>query len=164
MCMFCFFKQKTAYEMRMCDWRSDVCSSDLGTTAFDAVTSTTFWADVVGTSAGWGATSFASIGLLWLVAIVAAAYIGAVKVAGLLGAAGEPPLLRPLGLALVPLAAAWFIAHDITLLMAEGQNLIVLLPDPIGRGWDLFGTIDSTVDFGLVEEPWVRLLQLGLLA
>src|SRR3546814_2936156 len=101
MCMFCFFKQKTAYEMRMCDWRSDVCSSDLGTTAFDAVTSTTFWADVVGTSAGWGATSFASIGLLWLVAIVAAAYIGAVKVAGLLGAAGEPPLLRPLGLALV---------------------------------------------------------------
>src|SRR3546814_13552117 len=41
----------------------------IGTTAFDAVTSTTFWADVVGTSAGWGATSFASIGLLWLVAI-----------------------------------------------------------------------------------------------
>src|SRR3546814_996309 len=25
-----FFKQKTAYEMRISDWRSDVCSSDLG--------------------------------------------------------------------------------------------------------------------------------------
>src|SRR3546814_4627574 len=24
------FKQKTAYVMRMCDWSSDVCSSDLG--------------------------------------------------------------------------------------------------------------------------------------
>src|SRR3546814_9722195 len=27
--VFCFFKQKTAYEMRISDWSSDVCSSDL---------------------------------------------------------------------------------------------------------------------------------------
>src|SRR3546814_16532341 len=29
MCVFVFFKQKTAYEMRISDWSSDVCSSDL---------------------------------------------------------------------------------------------------------------------------------------
>src|SRR3546814_2544590 len=29
MCVFFFFKQKTAYEMRISDWSSDVCSSDL---------------------------------------------------------------------------------------------------------------------------------------
>src|SRR3546814_6938915 len=29
LCVF-FFKQKTAYEMRISDWSSDVCSSDLG--------------------------------------------------------------------------------------------------------------------------------------
>src|SRR3546814_9809644 len=33
MCLLClfffFFKQKTAYEMRISDWSSDVCSSDL---------------------------------------------------------------------------------------------------------------------------------------
>src|SRR3546814_19759840 len=29
---FCFFKQKTAYEMRISDWSSDVCSSDLDAT------------------------------------------------------------------------------------------------------------------------------------
>src|SRR3546814_1591514 len=33
LCLFClvffFFKQKTAYEMRISDWSSDVCSSDL---------------------------------------------------------------------------------------------------------------------------------------
>src|SRR3546814_9158766 len=28
-CFCCFFKQKTAYEMRISDWSSDVCSSDL---------------------------------------------------------------------------------------------------------------------------------------
>src|SRR3546814_5295121 len=30
MMSFCFCKQKTAYEMRISDWSSDVCSSDLG--------------------------------------------------------------------------------------------------------------------------------------
>src|SRR3546814_2653620 len=36
--MFFFFKQKTAYEMRISDWSSDVCSSDL------FVTSSELWA------------------------------------------------------------------------------------------------------------------------
>src|SRR3546814_9031120 len=31
LCLFFFFKQKTAYEMRISDWSSDVCSSDLTT-------------------------------------------------------------------------------------------------------------------------------------
>src|SRR3546814_4562536 len=39
--MFFFFKQKTAYEMRISDWSSDVCSSDLDyqqcTQAYDAL-------------------------------------------------------------------------------------------------------------------------------
>src|SRR3546814_3282883 len=32
-----FFKQKTAYEMRISDWSSDVCSSDLVGVAVDLV-------------------------------------------------------------------------------------------------------------------------------
>src|SRR3546814_19502261 len=35
MCFFFFFKQKTAYEMRISDWSSDVCSSDLAQGADD---------------------------------------------------------------------------------------------------------------------------------
>src|SRR3546814_8801624 len=31
LCYIFFFKQKTAYEMRISDWSSDVCSSDLST-------------------------------------------------------------------------------------------------------------------------------------
>src|SRR3546814_8206471 len=37
-----FFKQKTAYEMRISDWSSDVCSSDLLGAAVDQL------ADVIG--------------------------------------------------------------------------------------------------------------------
>src|SRR3546814_6804409 len=33
MCVVFFFKQKTAYEMRISDWSSDVCSSDLSRSA-----------------------------------------------------------------------------------------------------------------------------------
>src|SRR3546814_16011309 len=34
--MFLFFKQETAYEMRISDWSSDVCSSDLTFTPSDS--------------------------------------------------------------------------------------------------------------------------------
>src|SRR3546814_7799001 len=34
---FVFFKQKTAYEMRISDWSSDVCSSDLDAHEFGAL-------------------------------------------------------------------------------------------------------------------------------
>src|SRR3546814_1922241 len=38
-----FFKQKTAYEMRISDWSSDVCSSDLGYTLHPSVPTDERW-------------------------------------------------------------------------------------------------------------------------
>src|SRR3546814_4924103 len=35
MVLFFFFKQKTAYELRISDWSSDVCSSDLDLQSHD---------------------------------------------------------------------------------------------------------------------------------
>src|SRR3546814_1965657 len=35
--VFFFFKQKTAYEMRISDWSSDVCSSDLAARCLSAL-------------------------------------------------------------------------------------------------------------------------------
>ena len=50
-CFFFFFKQKTAYEIKECDWSSDVCSSDLLVEAgldrivisIEGVTSERYW-------------------------------------------------------------------------------------------------------------------------
>ena len=36
--LFFFFKQKTAYEIKECDWSSDVCSSDLALDIDPAIT------------------------------------------------------------------------------------------------------------------------------
>src|SRR3546814_2608008 len=44
---FFFFKQKTAYEMRISDWSSDVCSSDLATDIAPSLTWGTSPEDVV---------------------------------------------------------------------------------------------------------------------
>src|SRR3546814_5647545 len=49
MFLFVFFKQKTAYEMRMSDWSSDVCSSELtGTANGDAISPSTSASDQPG--------------------------------------------------------------------------------------------------------------------
>src|SRR3546814_7982277 len=47
--MFCvfFFKQKTAYEMRISDWSSDVCSSDLDNVLHSAEKSVAEFGDKV---------------------------------------------------------------------------------------------------------------------
>src|SRR3546814_20616606 len=39
-CVLFFFKQKTAYEMRISDWSSDVCSSDLNPASTGALAKT----------------------------------------------------------------------------------------------------------------------------
>src|SRR3546814_10200697 len=45
--MFCFFKQKTAYEMRISDWSSDVCSSDLKVPAAEACVCTMLFSRIL---------------------------------------------------------------------------------------------------------------------
>jgi hypothetical protein len=139
----------------------------VGSTAFDGVSSTQFWADVVGSSVGWERTAFNTVGLVWLTAVAAGVYLGALRAAALMGAgrgdratADATSLADPLGGALVPVALGWFVAHDLTFLLFEGQNFITLLSDPIGRGWDLVGSISHTVDYDIVRARWVAWLQL----
>src|SRR3546814_2182533 len=45
---FFFFKQKTAYEMRISDWSSDVCSSDLKAIHHYPRDHYAFWDDALG--------------------------------------------------------------------------------------------------------------------
>src|SRR3546814_20217744 len=63
--VFFFFKQKTAYEMRISDWSSDVCSSDLwaencgiSLSMFASCTDTTRWTLVAVTGIVAAAVAF----------------------------------------------------------------------------------------------------------
>ena len=57
---------------------------------------------------------------------------------------------RLLAPSLVPIATAYNFAHNISYLLLPGQELIPLLSDPFGRGWDLFGTASWSPDVRLV--------------
>src|SRR3546814_8278995 len=48
-----FFKQKTAYEMRISDWSSDVCSSDLSSVVSHTDPHHTPWAPSAMAAATW---------------------------------------------------------------------------------------------------------------
>jgi hypothetical protein len=61
--------------------------------------------------------------------------------------------------ALVPLGFAWSVGHYITAFLIDVQNFIALLSDPLGRGWDLFHTIDNIVNYRLItptETGWIQ--------
>ena len=45
---------------------------------------------------------------------------------------------------------AYHVAHNLGYLLLRGQELIPLLSDPLGRGWDLFGTAGWSPDLTLV--------------
>jgi hypothetical protein len=64
------------------------------------------------------------------------------------------PAPRAFVLTLVPIAVAYHLAHYFSLLLTAGQFIIPLASDPLGRGWDLFGTAGYQVDLGIVS-PYV---------
>ena len=142
----------------------------IGTTAFDAFSGTPFWTDVRGTSQGWSRTLLDTVGVLWLTAIAAGGLLVVVRLAERRRAerdddpAVTTALVPALGAALVPLALGWFVGHDVTLVLAEGQNFYALLSDPLGRGWDLFGTLDHRIDLSIVVSSGVRWTQLVLIS
>jgi hypothetical protein len=54
-------------------------------------------------------------------------------------------------LTLVPIAIAYNIAHNLSSLLVQGQLIIPLVSDPLGRGWDMFGTAAVYPDIGIID-------------
>ncbi len=83
----------------------------------------------------------------------------AVAMRGLAASAGGPRLsVRAVAtafvLSLVPIAVAYHLSHYFVLLLTAGQSVIVFVSDPMGWGWDLFGTRDYVENFSIVN-PYV---------
>jgi hypothetical protein len=60
---------------------------------------------------------------------------------------------------LVPIAAAYVIAHYFSALAYDGQSLWWLASDPFGDGSDLFGTAGGTIDYGVVSATGIWYVQ-----
>jgi hypothetical protein len=55
------------------------------------------------------------------------------------------------GPTLIPIAAAYNIAHNFSNLLIQGQTILQLLSDPLGKQWDLFGTAKWYPDISIVD-------------
>ena len=56
---------------------------------------------------------------------------------------------------LIPIALAYHVAHFLLFLLIQGQLLVPLASDPLGFGWDLFGTADYRVNIGIINAKFV---------
>ncbi len=62
---------------------------------------------------------------------------------------------------LVPIAAAYNLAHNFSSLLIQGQTVFQLLSDPLGRQWDLFGTARFYPDITVVDAKLTWYLAVG---
>ena len=53
-------------------------------------------------------------------------------------------------LSLVPIALVYAVAHYFSLFVIQGQFIAPLASDPLGRGWDLFGTAGVRPDIAIL--------------
>lgn len=112
-----------------------------------------------------------SLGLVLLPLLYLAAYLGALGLARRLTGSERP--LRELALlfatSLIPIAFVYHVTHYFTLLVTQGPQILRLISDPFGYGWNLFGTarwlpVPTIPAMGMVWHAQVVLILLGHMA
>jgi hypothetical protein len=131
----------------------------LSSVLYDGVLGTPEWSSVEDTLtalvplAGDAATiGVRSAGLAAFFAIFYGAFVGVCALMSTASGGERKPLelARQMALTLVPIAIAYHLAHYLVYLLVQGQYVVPLLSDPLGRGADLFGSAGYHVDIGIV--------------
>jgi hypothetical protein len=133
----------------------------LGSTTFDGFSRTRFWGDIIGQRIGWDRTLVSTIGLAWVIALVSAAWLGATRLTARITGRDPSDIATTFAASLIPITLGYAIAHYFSLLAFDGQNFLALASDPFARGWDLFGTINNTVNYRLVSTRTIAYVQVA---
>ncbi len=131
-----------------------VVSVLLGSTAFDSFANTSWWIQTVQNSAVI-TTVWSTGGLLAMILIVYASFSLA---AAWMGRYGEHPAAaypRLMAGSMVPIVIGYATAHYATLLLVEGQRTAINFSDPLGRGWNVFGSAEMGVNSAIFGYPTV---------
>ncbi len=136
----------------------------LSLTGFHGLTMTGAWRHVVEaieTTLGIGETIAFSIGMAGLMVAPAALYALLVALSRWLAKAPElryREYFIRYAYALLPIALFYHLAHNSEHLFMEGQKVVALASDPLGWGWNLFGTSEWSVA-PLVNLPTLWIVQ-----
>ncbi len=110
---------------------------------------------------GWILLHTAGLLLTWLAFV--GMYCTACAIARAAAGGATPTLAyaRAFAPTLIPIAVGYHFAHSFTYLLVQGQSLFFLVSDPLGLGWNLFGTRDFTPDIALINTKTAWYLALG---
>jgi hypothetical protein len=137
-----------------------VVAALLGSTAFDSFTNTSWWIRVVQNSnvpsVVWGTG-----GLLAMIIIVFVSFSLAAAWMGRYGSRPSVAYPRLMVGSLLPIVLGYVVAHYATLLIVEGQRTAINFSDPLGRGWNVFGSAEMGVNSAIFNYPTaIALVQL----
>ena len=124
----------------------------LGSTAFDSFTNTSWWLRTVQSSAV-PSLLWATAGLLVMIVVVLVSFSAAAAWMARYGDRPSREYARLMAGSLVPIVIGYAVAHYFTLLVVEGQRVVINLSDPLGRGWDVFGTAGWSVNSAIFDHP-----------
>ncbi len=145
----------------------------LSTVTFDGLIATPFWQQVIETVPGWRWSMRAffelemlgiyrdqttmTLGLILFPLLFFSLYwifSAMMKWAGSIGSSNTMISVSRIAaafvLSLVPISIAYHLAHYLSFLLIVGQVAIPLVSDPLGYGWDLFGTTDYRANIGII--------------
>jgi hypothetical protein len=145
----------------------------LGTVTFDGASEGAIWSDAGGwvrdrfadisLSAGTSGELSFTVGMLLGIGVIALIYTIGIAGARTVGHESQSALARTFVHTLVPIAAVYAIAHYFSFLAYNGQGIIYLASDPLGEGWDLFGTADKGIDYTVIGATAIWYAQVGAL-
>lgn len=122
----------------------------LGSTAYDGFSRSTAWISW-SQDAGYSVTLLGTLALAGFILFVFVSYSGATLLAGTLAGGSRSELPGLFAHSVVPIALGYVAAHYLTLLILEGQRTFILLSDPLGQGWNVFGTGLLGVNSGITN-------------
>jgi hypothetical protein len=132
----------------------------LGSTAFDGLSRSGWWAGLVGGTDRAAYLWLGTIGIAATLAAVTATYGVAVWATGrFMGTATRPS--AQFAHTLVPIAIGYTVAHYFSFAVFQGQQGLLLANDPLGRGWNLFGLRGASVDYFLLSATTIALVQVS---
>jgi hypothetical protein len=129
-----------------------VVAALLGSTAFDSFTNTSWWIGAV-QSSNVPTVVWATGGLLIMIIIVFVSFSLATAWMGHYGNRPAAEYPRLMVGSLLPIVLGYVVAHYATLLIVEGQRTAINFSDPLGRGWNVFGSAEMGVNSAIFNHP-----------
>jgi hypothetical protein len=132
----------------------------LGSTAFDSFSASPTWrtfADRLTRGTGLPPTLSSSalrtVGLLVFISVVAVTFSLAARAAGGVDREQRRALPGQMAHSLIPIVVGYIFAHYLSYLVERGQQAVISLADPLGRGWNLLGLAHQHVAYVLSMHP-----------